>query len=382
MVVGASGGGSVMIPIFRPSMGEEEAMAVEEVLRSGWIGLGPKVEEFEHRFASYIGTRYAVALNSCTAALHLALKALEITSREVVTTPITFVSTAHAALYTGNIPVFADIEADTVNIDPSEIRRQVTGKTGAVIPVHYGGHPCEMDEIREIAWEHGLPVIEDAAHACGATYRGKRCGSLGTMGCFSFHAVKNLATGDGGMITTDDPAIYQKLMKLRWLGISRSTYERDNRGYVWDYDVEYVGFKDHMNDITAAIGIVQLEKLEGANAKRREIVHRYNEAFSDLGWLETPVERQYVRSSFHNYALKVKRGDRNRLIAHLADHGISAGVHYKPLYLHTSYRRLGIGGNCPVSDRVWQQLVILPLFPDLRDDEQEFIISRVKDFSP
>ena len=369
-----------MIPIFRPSMGDEEIEAVAEVLKSGWIGLGPKTKEFEEQFAEYIGTKYAVALNSCTAALHLALNVLGINAGEVITTPITFVSTAHAIQYNSATPVFADVQEDTLNIDPVDIKRKITGKTKAIIPVHYGGHVCDMDEILDIANEHNLYVIEDAAHACGAEYKGKKAGSLSDIGCFSFHAVKNLATGDGGMITTNDEEVYEKLLKLRWLGINKGTYQRDSTGYSWYYDVECVGFKVHMNDITAAIGLVQLRRLDAMNGRRREIVKRYNEAFEDLGWIETPVEREYVKSSLHNYAIKVNRGDRNELIAHLAENGVSAGVHYMPLYIHPIYRKLGIKGDCPVADDVWKKVVILPLYPDMTEEDVKMVVEGVRAF--
>ncbi|HJH27262.1 MAG TPA: DegT/DnrJ/EryC1/StrS aminotransferase family protein [Methanophagales archaeon] len=379
-MVEAISGGKKMIPIFRPSMGEEEIEAVAEVLKSGWIGIGPKTEEFEEQFAEYIGTKYAVALNSCTAALHLALNVLGINSGEVITTPITFVSTAHAILYNNASPVFADVQEDTLNIDPHDIERKITGKTKAIIPVHYGGHVCDMDEILDIAGEHNLYVIEDAAHACGAEYKRKKAGSLSDIGCFSFHAVKNLATGDGGMITTNDKTVYEKLLELRWLGINKSTYQRDTKGYSWYYDVESVGFKMHMNDITAAIGLVQLGKLDNMNARRHEIVKRYNETFADLNWIETPIEKDYAKSSLHNYAIKVKKGDRNELITHLADKGVSAGVHYMPLYMHSIYKKLGIKGDCPVADSVWRKVVILPLYPDMTEEDVKMVVEGVKEF--
>ena len=380
MVVEAISRGEQMIPIFRPSMGDEEIGAVAEVLKSGWIGLGPKTKEFEERFAEYIRTKYAVALNSCTAALHLALNVLGIDSGEAMTTPITFVSTAHAIIYNNASPIFADVQEDTLNIDPHDIERKITAKTEAIIPVHYGGHPCDMDEILDITNEHNLYVIEDAAHACGADYKGKKAGSLGDIGCFSFHAVKNLATGDGGMITTNDKEMYEKLLKLRWLGINKSTYQRDAKGYSWYYDVKSVGFKTHMNDITAAIGLVQLKKLDKMNAKRREIVKKYNEALEDLDWIETPIEKEHVKSSLHNYAIKVNRGDRNELIAYLAEKGVSAGVHYLPLYMHPIYKKLGIKSDCPMADRVWGKVVILPLYPDMADAEIDKVIDAVKSF--
>lgn len=372
-----------VIPIFRPSMGEEEISAVSEVLRSGWIGLGPKTKEFEDAFAKYIGAKYAIALNSCTSALQLALNALNIANGEVITTPITFISTAHSILYNNLKPIFADVQEDTLNINPKDVERNITEKTRAIIPVHYGGHPCEMDEIKEIAKKHNLYLIEDAAHACGSEYKRRKVGVLGDMACFSFHAVKNLATGDGGMITTDNSDLYEKLMKLRWLGIGKSTYQRkEGKGYSWYYEADYVGFKAHMNDINAAIGLIQLKKLDNMNAKRRKIVSQYNKAFEELSWIKLPTERSYVKSSLHNYVIKVEKGDRNELISHLANNGISAGVHYMPLYLHPIYRNMNIKGNCPIADRIWEKIVSLPLYPDMAVEDIEKVIEAVKEFTP
>lgn len=373
-------GAVTVLPVFRPSMGDEEIEAIAQTLRSGWIGLGPKTKEFEERFAEYVGTKYAVALNSGTAALHLALNVLDINFGEVITTPLTFVSTAHSILYVNATPVFADIQKDTLNIEPADIKRKISEKTRAIIPVHYGGHPCDMDEISTMASEHNLYVIEDDAHACGAQYKGKKAGTLGHLGCFSFHAVKNLATGDGGMITTNDEEIYEKLLKLRWVGINRDTYQRNLEGYSWYYDVDCLGFKVHMNDITASIGLVQLRRLDEMNASRREIVNRYNKEFQVLPWIETPVERDYVRSSLHNYVIKVNKGDRNKMIAHLADRGISSSVHYMPLYLHPFYKKIGVKGDCPITDRLWEKLVTLPLYPDMTNADVDMVIEGVKSF--
>jgi len=369
-----------MIPIFRPSMDEEEIEAVAETLRSGWIGLGPKTKEFEERLANYLGVKYTVGVNSCTAALHLSLIALGIDSGEIVTTPLTFVSTAHVILYVNAMPVFADIQEETLNIDPFDIEKKITEKTKAIIPVHFGGYACDMDEILKVASEHDLYVIEDNAHGMGGEYKGKKLGTLGDLGCFSFHAVKNLATGDGGLIATNDDRIYEELLKLRWLGISQSTYKRSVRGYSWYYEVDCLGFKCHMNDIMASIGLVQLKKLDKANARRRAIVKRYNEEFEKMDWIGIPVEREYVKSSLHNYVIKVNQGDRNKLIAHLAEKGISAGVHYMPLYLHPIYKKMKIGGNCPVADKVWQKIVTLPLYPDMTECDVNKVIDAVQSF--
>ncbi len=367
-----------MIPVFKPSFGEEELEALREPFKTGWIGLGPKTKEFEEKFAAYIGTRFAVALNSGTAALHLALHVLGIGDREVITTPLTFVSTNHAILYNRGIPVFADIEPDTLNIDPSEIKRKVTAKTKAVMVVHYGGHACDMDPILELANERNLSVVEDAAHGCGGEYKGQKLGSLGDLACFSFHAVKNLATGEGGMITTDDPEIYGRLLKLRWMGISRDTWSREEKDkkYSWYYNVEEIGFKYHMNDIPATIGLVQLKKLDRMNQRRRDICKRYNEGLKGLTWIETPTIKPYAVPSPHNYVIKTEKRDLLNLF--LQGKGISTGVHYIPNNHYEMYR--GFRGETPVADSVWKKLLTLPLFPDLKDDEVDLIVREIKAF--
>lgn len=367
-----------MIPVFKPSFGEEELEALKEPFQTGWIGLGPKTREFEVRFAEYIGTKYAVALNSGTAALHLALKVLEIEGMEVVTTPLTFVSTNHAILYNQGIPVFADIEPDTLNIRPEEIRKNVTTKTKAIVVVHYGGHACDMDLILEMAKSKGIRVVEDAAHGCGGEYKGQKLGSLGDVACFSFHAVKNLSTGEGGMITTDDPEIYGRLLKLRWMGISRDTWSREEKDkkYSWYYNVEEIGFKYHMNDIPAAIGLVQLKKLDQMNQRRREITERYNQGLKVLKWLETPTVKPYAKPSHHNYVIKVEK--RDQLNIYLQEKGISTGVHYIPNNHYDIYR--SFRGDTPVSDSIWKKLLTLPLFPDLKDEAVDFIIHEIKEF--
>lgn len=366
-----------MIPVFRPSYNNREVKAVRKVLLSGWIGLGPKTKEFEDAFAKYIGTKYAVALNSCTAALHLALKVLEIENKEIITTPMTFVSTNHAILYNNAIPVFTDIEPDTLCINPEEIKKNITRKTKAIICVHFGGHPCDMDIINKIAKLHNLFVIEDAAHACGAEYKNRKIGTLGDMACFSFHAVKNLATGDGGMITTNDEKVYKRLLKLRWCGISKDTWSRDkNKKYSWYYNVEEAGFKYHMNDINAVIGLVQLEKLNWMNGRREAISQMYNQAFNDLDWVETPVVKNYAKSARHNYVIKTPY--RDQLNVYLQKKGISTGVHYFPNNLYKMYKKYS--RQTPVSDKIWKKLLTLPLYPDLTKKQIRFIIKTIKDF--
>ncbi len=367
-----------MIPVFKPSFGEEELEALREPFETGWIGLGPKTREFEERFAEYIGTKFAVAVNSGTAALHLALRVLNIEGMEVVTTPMTFVSTNHAILYNGGIPVFADIEPDTLNISPSEIRKNITAKTKAIVVVHYGGHACDMDPILELAKGRNIYVVEDAAHGCGGKYKGQKLGSMGDLACFSFHAVKNMSTGEGGMITTDDPELRGRLMKLRWMGISKDTWSREEKDkkYSWYYNVEEVGFKYHMNDIPAAIGLVQLKKLDRMNQRRKEIAERYDQGLQGLRGLETPVVKPYATPSHHNYVIRVDR--RDQLNIYLQEKGISTGVHYIPNNHYEMYH--AFRGQTPVSDTIWEKVLTLPLFPDLKDEEVDSIIREIKEF--
>jgi perosamine synthetase len=367
-----------LIPVFKPSMGEEEVSAIKEVINSGWIGLGPKTKEFEEKFAKYIGTKYAVALNSATAALHLSLKVLNIEGGEVITTPMTFVSTNHAILYNNATPVFCDIEPDTLNIDCNKIEKLITPKTKAIIVVHFGGYPVDMDRVMEIAKKNNLFVIEDTAHGCGGEYKSSKLGSIGTMGCFSFHAVKNLATGDGGMITTNDLDTYKKLLKLRWLGISKDTWSReDGKKYSWEYNVEELGFKCHMNDLNAAIGMVQLAKLDLMNKKRQEISERYTKELSLIEGIETPVIKSYAtKPAFHNYVIKTQK--RDALFEYLASNQISAGVHYIPNNNYEMYKEYK--GETPVAKSIWEKLLTLPLYPDMTEEDTSRVINTVKEF--
>ncbi|UCH12870.1 MAG: GNAT family N-acetyltransferase [Candidatus Omnitrophota bacterium] len=369
-----------MIQVFKPSIGKKEIKAVSEVLKSGWLGLGPRTAEFEKRFARFVGSKYAVGVNSGTAALHLALSVLDIgRSDEVIVPTISFVSTAHVVLYNGARPIFADVYEDTLCIDVNDIKKKITRKTKAIIPVHCYGHPCEMDQILALAKKKGRYVIEDAAHACGARYKGKRIGSLASdLTCFSFHAVKNLTCGEGGMITTNNKVFYEKLLRLRWLGISKDTWSRTEtaKTYAWQYWVNELGFKAHLNDIASAIGMVQLERLEAMNSKRREIVKRYNRAFKDLRDIVTPVQKKYVQSSWHIYHVKVP--DRDKLIGFLKTRGIAPGVHYYPIHMQPLYKRYK--AKCPVAEKVWQNILSLPVYPDLKATQATKVIKTLKEF--
>lgn len=351
-----------MIPLFKPSCTDEEIEAVSRVLRSGWWAMGPETEAFEEEFAVYTGTLYAVAVNSATSALELAARALGITGKTVIVPSLTFVSSAQAMQHAGNKIILADICEDDLVIDWHDVEKK-RHLADAVVPVWYGGTVIWPRE-----WVN-LPAIEDCAHAAGS----ESAGRFGNAACWSFHAVKNLATGDGGMVTTNDPEVYARLKPLRWCGIDKSTWERDQGKYGWDYSIPADGEKMHMNDITAALGRVQLRRLDSMNARRRQVARNYNGAFETLGWLTVP-ELGYG-SSQHLYVVRVS--DRDRFIDHMLSSGVSAGVHYKPL---TSYPHLFGPQATPVADYVWKTLVTLPMYPDLTEGEQEQVINAVRGF--
>lgn len=369
-----------MIPVFRPVVGPEEIEAVTEVLRSGWWGLGPKTREFEECFAAAVGAAGCVGTSSGTAALELSLATLDLAGREVVTPSLTFVSTSHAILHQGGKPVFADVDPVTLTLDPADVERRLTRATAAIMVVHYGGHPADMDRLSDLAAARGLAIVEDAAHATGARYRGRPVGSLSTLTCFSFQAVKNVAMGEGGAITTSDLGLAGRLRRLRWLGLDRDTWTRAESGtrYSWDYDLAEVGYKAHLSDIPAAIGLVQLARLPGTNARRRAIAGQYAAGLADVPWLELPTEQPWAESAWHMFVVRVP--DRDRFIGHLAERGVASSVHYRPNHLYGPYRRYAT--FLPVTERVWPTLVTLPLFPGLVDDEVEQIIQAVRSFRP
>ncbi|MBM3267963.1 MAG: DegT/DnrJ/EryC1/StrS family aminotransferase [Candidatus Sericytochromatia bacterium] len=366
-----------MIEVFKPAMGQEEIDAVAEVLRSGWIGLGPKTAEFEREFARYVGVSHAVAVNSATAALDLAMHLLDIgRGDEVIVPTVTFVSTAHAVAYNLGTPIFVDCDPVTLNLDLADVARKITRRTRAIIAVHYAGRPVDMDALVDTAED--IPIVEDAAHACGAVYKGNRAGSLGDLACFSFHAVKNLAAGDGGALTFSDGAWDARARKLRWLGIDKSTWDRTalDRKYWWQYNVEEIGLKCHMNDITAAIALAQLAKLERHNARRREIAERYFAGLAGVDEVSLPPrDDEDYQSAWHIFWIKAKR--RDDLSVHLRDNGINTGVHYTPIHTYPCY---GNRPHLPVAEQVQHELLSLPMYPDLVDADVDRIVSLIRTF--
>jgi len=361
-----------LIKLLGPSCSAEEIKAVERVLRSGWWGLGPVTEAFEQAFAKFVGVHHAVALNSCTAALHLSLKAViaKVGRKGSVIVPaLTFISSAAAALYEGCEVVFADVDERTFCLDPADVRRKITRDTIAIIPMHYAGVLSGVDNGKS-----HITIIEDCAHAAGTPGAGK----TGKLSAWSFHAVKNIATGDGGMVTTDDHKAAEFIRRLRWMGIDRSTYQRSKKGkYDWEYDISQLGYKYHSNDIMSAIALVQLRRLKELNSKRRAIAERYNKAFRDL-----PIKLPPESGSWHLYVIRVDKRYRNRLIDFLRKRNISSSVHYKPLYYFPMFgwNIKEKGKSLPKTEKIWREIVSLPIFPDLTQAEQRRVITAIKDF--
>lgn len=369
------------IQVFKPLIREESVKAVSEVLTSGWIGQGPKTKAFEEAFVEYLGNSslHASALNSATSALHLALKLLNLKKDDhVITTSLTFVSTNHVLLYEGLKPIFVDVDRETGNISPEEIEltlRQCenNGKpVGAIMVVHYAGFACDMDKINSIAKKYNVPVIEDCAHACGASYSdGKKVGDSENICCFSFQAVKNLPIGDGGMLVTNNPEYKKRCDQLRWLGIDKDTYSRSSKTgeYLWKYDVPNVGYKYHMNDINAAIGLEQLKYLDSDNNRRKEIAKRYRDELSDVLCF---LKRDHDGSSMHfEPALAEKR---DALIKHLKAHDVSPGVHYRRNDHYATYTSMILPKTKYLEDR----LITLPIHLLLTEEDITKVIKTVK----
>jgi UDP-4-amino-4,6-dideoxy-N-acetyl-beta-L-altrosamine transaminase len=355
---------------------------VVKVLRSDWIVMGNKVKEFEHAVCSYVGAKHGVAVNSGTAALDVAVNSLGLGDGEVITTPLTFVATAHAILYAGLRPVFADIQRDTFNIDPSDIERKITEKTRAVIYVDFAGHPCDIDEIRKIAGEHGLRMVEDAAHALGAEYRGRKVGSLADVTIFSFHPVKHITTGEGGMCVTSDDELAQRMRILRNHGIESSAIERFGPRGKWVYDVKMLGRNYRMTDFQAALGLSQLNRLEFFIKRREEIAKAYIEELSGVDGIELPAVKPYIRHAWHIFTILVDRKiNRDKFIESLRKKGIGAAVHYPPIYSFTYYReRFGLRPeDFPVSEDVSSRTVTIPLFPRMSNEEVEIVVKVLKE---
>lgn len=373
------------LPFAQPMLDEEEIDNVVEVLRSGWLTTGPKVAEFEKNFREYIGCRHATALNSCTGGLHVALAALGIgPGDEVITTTTTFAATGHVIAMMGAKPVLVDVEKDTFNIDPERIREAVNERTKALMPVDFAGHPCDMDPILEIAGENDLRVITDAAHSTGAEYKGKKIGLFGDVTAFSFYAIKNMTTGEGGMVTTEDPELADKMQKLLYFGINKDAYKRYEKSGTWYYEIESLGYKYNMDNIQGALGVVQLKKLDMFNEIRRKYAAYLDEKLGDTEEIIVPVEKDYAKHVYHLYPILIRpetlKIDRAKFIDALRAENIGTSVHFIPLHLHPYYREAWgyERGDFPNAEYVYDRLISLPLYPKMTTDDLDDVVAAIK----
>lgn len=376
------------IPFHFPSIGDEEVRSVEESMRSGWITSGPKVKEFEKDFSSTAGGGYGVAVNSATAALHLALEAIGLKAGDEVIIPtITFATSAEVVLYFDAKPVLVDIERDTMNMDPVKVAQAITPRTKAIMPVHFAGHPCDMDRIMAIARAHNLPVIEDAAHSFPAEYKDKPIGSIGDITCFSFYATKTITTGEGGMSVTNSAKWADRMRIMSLHGISKDAWKRYTAEGSWFYEIIAPGFKYNMTDIAAAMGIEQLKKANHFLEQRKHIAERYTEGMAHIKGIECPTERSDVKSAWHLYVVRLGLGNykfgRDEFMERLKKRGIGASVHFIPLHVHPYYReRYGYKPeDFPVAWDLYQRIISLPLFPGMTDAEVNRVIKSVSDIA-
>jgi len=374
------------IPFHRPYITEEEIESVVDSLRNGWLTMGKKTIEFEERFKAYIGSQHVIAVNSCTAALHLALRVIDIKEGDEVIIPTTtFVATAEVVNYFNAKPVLVDVEKDTHLIDVEKIEEKITKRTKVIIPVHFSGQPADMDPIMELAKKYNLFVVEDAAHALPAWYKGRKIGTIGDITAFSFYATKTITTGEGGMATTDNPEWAERMRILRLHGISKDAWKRYTKEGSWEYDVLENGYKYNTTDINAALGLAQLKKADWLWERRKYIAERYNEAFKDYEELILYKVKEDRTSSWHLYPLKLNlkalKIDRNRFIEELKNRGIGTSVHFIPLYRFTYYReKFGYTPReFPNSEWVFERVLSLPIYPGMTEEEADYVIENVVD---
>lgn len=373
------------LPYGKQWITEEDIEKVDEVLRSDWITTGPVLREFEREFAHFVKAKYAIAVSSGTAALHIAVSACGIGKEdEVITTPMTFAATSNVVVMRGGKPVFADIKNDTHNIDSTEIKKKRTKKTKALIPVHFTGQPCDLDEIHEIAQENDQIVIEDAAHAVDSEYKGKKVGSISDLTVFSFHPVKNITTGEGGMVTTNDDQLAEQLEMYRNHGINKDANKRFGKEGSWFYEMQYLGLNYRLTDIQAALGLSQLKRISELQDRRKDIVKIYNKELDEIPEISIPYVKDNVKHGWHLYIITLKQNmlkvDRNKIFEALRAENIGVNVHYIPVHLHPYYKEV-FGykeGDYPVSEMIYTKIITLPLFPRMTDDDTYDVINAIK----
>ncbi|MCY8389512.1 UDP-4-amino-4,6-dideoxy-N-acetyl-beta-L-altrosamine transaminase [Bacillus inaquosorum] len=372
------------LPYGRQWLDEEDIQSVVDVLRGDYLTTGPTIDLFEQKVAEYAGSSYAVAFSSGTAALHAACFAAGISQGdEVITTPITFAASANCILYMGAKPVFADIDPLTYNIDPDSIEKLITPKTKAIIPVDFTGQPVNHDRIQKIAKANNLIVIEDAAHALGASYKGEKIGSISNMTMFSFHPVKHITTGEGGMITTNNKTYYEKLLQFRSHGITRDPKKLSQDHGSWYYEMHFLGFNYRMTDIQAALGISQLKKVDDFIETRNHLARIYNEKLKTISHIHLPSQDAASTSSWHLYIINLKldqlKGNRDDIFNAMQQENIGVNVHYIPVYLHPYYQRLGYqAGLCPNAENLYKGIITLPLFQSMNEKDADDVIKALK----
>jgi dTDP-4-amino-4,6-dideoxygalactose transaminase len=370
-------------PLSDIDLGKEEEREVLKVVRSRWLSTGPVTERFEKAFSEYLGGGFAIAASNGTAALHLALKSLGLKEEDEVILPsFTFIATANVVLYTGANPIFADIlSTDDLNISPEEIEKKITKKTKAIMVMHYGGYPCDMEAILRIASRHGLYVIEDAAHAPGAEYRGKRCGLIGDIGCFSFFSNKNLVTGEGGMVVTRKKTWAERVRRMRSHGMEALSWDK-YRGHLSSYDIREVGYNYRITEMQSALGFVQLKKLDRNNRERGRLIEIYRNGFQGVSGVSIPFSNFKGSPSYHLFPILLGPFiDRNKVMDRLKDFGIQTSVHYPPIHLFSFYRkRFGFKrGMLPKTEEVSRREVTLPLHPRMNVEDVKWIVKKVKE---
>ena len=373
------------IRLFKPYLGQDELDNIKDAFQRAWIGLGPKVGEFEKEWSRYLGCRESVAVNSATAALHLALTAYQFKEgRKVLVPALTFASTATAILYNRLTPVFVDVDPETISLDQRDLEAKYDKECVAVMPVHFAGHPVAMDELMDFATAKKLAVIEDCAHCAGGGYKGRKLGTWGNIGCFSFEEKKGMTVGDGGMVCSDDPALINPLRAYRWVGIDKDTWKRAG-GYTdkvnldarhWYYEISVLGYKYNMNDLSAAIGLAQLKKLDWMNSQRSHHIKRYLKGLEGCRKIKPLLP--YDPDLYAYWIFGVRCEKRDALILHLKSKGVATSVHYMPLTLHPLFRPFR--SRCDVADRIWNTFLTLPLFVELTDEQINYVIDTLLEF--
>jgi perosamine synthetase len=364
------------IPLQRPSLGEEEISAVRSVFDSRWLGFGAVVKEFEEEVKNLIGARNVIAVNTGTSAIHIALDAYGVgRGDEIIVPSLTFVATIQAIIQTGAVPVFCDIDENTLNLDIRDVEKRITPRTKAILPVHYGGLACDMDELTSLAAEKNLLLIEDAAHAFGSKYKGRFIGTFGNATCFSFDPIKNITCGEGGAVCTENDDVAELLRTKRILGVEKETWQRYREQRGWLYEVATPGYRYHMSNINAAIGLCQLKKFTGFMEKKTHYVKKYDDAFKGLAGIKL-LARNYDETAYFFYVMRVQ--NRDALTDFLKGQGIDVGVHYIPNHLQPLFRKYS--HSLEVTDRVWKEIITIPLYYEMTDDVFDTVVSKVKEF--